>query len=153
MQWEGGGGWEALTSCTHACTCLPRFAEEEAEVQKGIELSVQETHTWLLPQFVEQQYHLVFCRGNKDTIQHALKLATEHLELFSDRRGGAPPNSKAAQAVAALDALLRDIPVRDEVRPQLLHTYFSLHPPQPLVPVGCPKPGLSMTLGANICMG
>ncbi|KAL3140871.1 hypothetical protein ABBQ32_005407 [Trebouxia sp. C0010 RCD-2024] len=47
-------------------------------------------------------------RGNKDAIQRALKLSMEHLDLFSDR-GAQAPNSKAARAVAALDALLQDL--------------------------------------------
>ena len=56
----------------------------------------------------------VGCRGNKDAIQQALKLAMEHLDLFSDR-GAQAPNSKAARAVAALDALLQDLAGSDEV--------------------------------------
>ena len=40
----------------------------------------------------------------------------EHLDLFSDGAGQAPPNSKAARAVAALDALLQDLAVPEEVQ-------------------------------------
>lgn len=54
------------------------------------------------------------CRGNKDIIQQALKLAMEHLDLFSDR-GGQAPNSKAARAVAALEALHQDLAGSEEV--------------------------------------
>ena len=43
----------------------------------------------------------------------------EHLDLFTDRGGQAPPNSKAARAVAALDALLQDLAVPEEVQPHL----------------------------------
>ena len=43
----------------------------------------------------------------------------EHLDLFSDKGGQVPPNSKAAQAVAALDALLQDLAVFEEVQPYL----------------------------------
>lgn len=38
----------------------------------------------------------------------------EHLDLFSDR-GAQAPNSKAARAVAALDALLQDLAGSEEV--------------------------------------
>ena len=70
---------------------------------------------WLLERSTSLQQDLV-CRGNKDAIQHALNLAMQHLDLFSDRGGQAPPDSKAAQAVAALDALLQDLAVPEEVQ-------------------------------------